>query len=77
VTAGLLTLAFVSIPGCSVVDAVLGSGWLVFAGLVMYDVQRLRVTDEIDSAPLLAASIFPDILDVFPFFLSRFGRSRN
>jgi hypothetical protein len=39
--------------------------------------QRLRVTNEIDSAPLLAASIFLDILNVFQFFLSLFGRSGN
>jgi FtsH-binding integral membrane protein len=50
---------------------------LIFAGLVMYDFQRLRVTNEVDSAPLLAASIFLDILNVFQFFLSLFGRSRN
>jgi hypothetical protein len=31
---------------------------VIFAGLVLYDFQRLRVTNEIDSAPLLAASIF-------------------
>jgi hypothetical protein len=39
--------------------------------------QRLRVTNEIDSASLLAASIFLDILNVFQFFLGLFGRSRN
>ena len=38
--------------------------------------QRMRVANEIDSAPL-AASIFLDILNVFQFFLSLFGRSRN
>jgi FtsH-binding integral membrane protein len=42
---------------------------VILAGLVMYDFQRLRVTNEIDSAPLLAASIFLDILNVFQFFL--------
>jgi FtsH-binding integral membrane protein len=42
---------------------------VIFAGLVMYDFQRLRVTNEIDSAPLLAASIFLDILNVLQFFL--------
>jgi uncharacterized protein len=50
---------------------------VIFAGLVMYDFQRLRVRNEIDSAPLLAASIFLDILNVFQFFLSLFARSRN
>ncbi len=35
------------------------------------------VTNEIDSAPLLAVSIFLDILNVFQFFLSLFGRTRR
>jgi len=63
-----VVLVFVSIPGGSVAYALLGL--VTFAGLVMYDFQRLRVTNEIDSAPLLAASIFLDILNVFQFFLS-------
>jgi modulator of FtsH protease len=67
ITVGVV-LVFVSIPGGSVVYALLGL--VIFAGLVMYDFQRLRVTNEIDSAPLLAASIFLDILNVFQFFLS-------
>jgi FtsH-binding integral membrane protein len=70
-----VVLVFVSIPGGSVAYAVLGL--VIFAGLVMYDFQRLRVTNEVDSAPLLAASIFLDILNVFQFFLSLFARSRN
>jgi modulator of FtsH protease len=32
--------------------------------------QRLCVTSEIDSAPLLAASIFLDILNILQFFLA-------
>ena len=52
-------------------------GLVIFAGLVMYDFQRLRATSEFDSAPLLAASIFLDILNVFQFFLSLFGRTRR
>jgi hypothetical protein len=39
--------------------------------------QRMRVANEIDSASLLVASIFLDTLNVFQFFLSLFGRSRN
>jgi hypothetical protein len=39
--------------------------------------QRLRVSTQIDSAPLLAASIFLDILNVFQFFLTLFGRTRR
>jgi FtsH-binding integral membrane protein len=63
-----VVLVFVSIPGGSVVYALLGL--VIFAGVVLYDFQRLRVTNEIDGAPLLAASIFLDILNVFQFFLS-------
>lgn len=44
-------LIFVSIPSDSVLYAVFGLA--IFAGLVMYDLQRLRVTNEIHSAPLL------------------------
>jgi FtsH-binding integral membrane protein len=50
---------------------------VIFAGLVMYDFQRLRASSEFDSAPLLAASIFLDILNVFQFFLALFGRTRR
>ena len=66
---------FVSIPAGSVVYALLGL--VIFAGLVMIDFQRLRATSELDSAPLLAASIFLDILNVFQFFLALFGRTRR
>jgi FtsH-binding integral membrane protein len=69
-----VVLVFVSIPGGSVVYALLGL--VIFAGLVMYDFQRLRVTNEIDSASLLAVSIFLDILNVFQSS-SVFARSRN
>jgi len=70
-----VVLIFVSIPGGSVAYTLLGL--VIFAGLVMYDFQGLRVTKEIDSAPLLAASIFLDILNVFQFFLTLFGRRRH
>jgi FtsH-binding integral membrane protein len=44
----------------------------------MVDFQRLRSTKDIESAPLLAASIFLDILNVFQLFLMLFGsRSRR
>jgi modulator of FtsH protease len=68
-------LIFVSIPAGSVVYAL--GGLVIFAGLVMIDFQRLRASSELDSAPLLAASIFLDILNVFQFFLSLFGRTRR
>jgi FtsH-binding integral membrane protein len=66
---------FVSIPAGSVIYAL--DGLVIFAGLVMLDFQRLRTSSELDSAPLLAASIFLDILNVFQFFLSLFGRTRR
>jgi modulator of FtsH protease len=65
-------LVFAELPGGSVVYALLGL--VVFAGYVMYDFQRLRAGREIESAPLLAASIFLDVLNVFEFFLTLFGR---
>jgi FtsH-binding integral membrane protein len=71
---GVLSI-FVSIPAGSVIYALLGL--VIFAGLVMYDFQRLRVSSDLDSAPLLAASIFLDILNVFQSFLTLFGRSRR
>jgi uncharacterized protein len=43
----------------------------------MADFQRLRRSTDLDSAPLLAASIFLDALNVFVFFLQIFGRERN
>jgi len=48
----------------------------IFAGLVMYDFQRLCMRTQIDSAPTLAASIFLDILNIFQSFLTLFGRTR-
>jgi modulator of FtsH protease len=40
----------------------------------MVDFQRLRKARDIRAAPLLAASIFLDVLNVFLLFLSIFGR---
>jgi FtsH-binding integral membrane protein len=65
----------VSIPAGAVIYAL--GGLVIFAGLVMLDFQRLRANSQLDSAPLLAASIFLDILNVFQFFLSLFGRTRR
>jgi modulator of FtsH protease len=66
-----VVLIFVEIPGGSVIYAVLGL--VIFAGITMFDFQRLRRTKNITTAPMLAASIFLDILNVFLFFLSIFG----
>ena len=41
------------------------------------DFQRLRRTQNLDSAPLIAASIFLDALNVFLFFLRIFGRGSD
>ncbi len=50
---------------------------MIFAGLTTVDFQRLRRTRNLDSAPLLAASIFLDALNVFLFFLRIFGRGND
>jgi uncharacterized protein len=52
-------------------------GLIIFAGLVMFDFQRLRRGQGIASAPLLAASIFLDALNVFLFFLRIFSGGRD
>jgi modulator of FtsH protease len=66
-----LVMLFVSIPGGNVIYAVLGLG--IFAGYTMYDFQRLRRADSLRAAPLLAASIFLDVFNVFLLLLSLFG----
>jgi uncharacterized protein len=67
-----IVLIFVRIPNGSLVYAIFGL--VIFAGLTAYDFQRLRRTQDIRTAPLLAASIFLDILNVFLLLLSLFGR---
>jgi uncharacterized protein len=67
-----IVLIFVRIPHASLVYAIIGL--VVFAGLTMYDFQRLRRSTGLDSAPLLAGSIFVDALNVFLFFLRIFSR---
>jgi uncharacterized protein len=66
-----LVMIFVSIPGGNVIYAVIGL--VIFAGYTMYDFQRLRKAGQIEAAPLLAASIFLDIFNVFMLLLSLFG----
>ena len=66
-----VVLIFVHIPGGAVVYSILGL--IIFAGLTMVDFQRLRRSTDMDSAPLIAASIFLDALNVFTFFLQLFG----
>jgi len=66
-------MIFVDIPGGALAYSILGL--VIFAGLTMSDFQRLRRSRDIDSAPLMAASIFLDALNVFQFFLQIFSRS--
>jgi len=68
---GIVTI-FVRIPNGDLIYAVLGL--IIFAGFTMIDFQRLRRSKDIRVAPLLAASIFLDILNVFLFFLRIFAR---
>jgi FtsH-binding integral membrane protein len=67
-----IVLIFVQIPNGELIYAILGL--VIFAGLTAYDFQRLRRAQDIRSAPLLAASIFLDALNVFLLLLSIFGR---
>lgn len=66
---------FVKIPHSSLIYSV--AGLVIFAGFTLVDFQRLRRNQSIASAPLLAASIFLDILNVFLFFLNLFGGRRD
>ena len=66
-----IVLIFVHIPGGALIYSVFGL--VIFAGFTMFDFQRLRRNTDITSAPLLAASIFLDILNVFLFFLTIFS----
>jgi FtsH-binding integral membrane protein len=67
---GIVTI-FIQIPNGALIYAVLGL--VVFAGLTAFDFQRLRRSQDIRTAPLLAASIFLDILNVFLLLLSLFS----
>jgi modulator of FtsH protease len=70
IVAGVV-LIFVHIPGADLVYSVLGL--VIFAGFTMFDFQRLRTNTDAAAAPLLAASIFLDVLNVFLFFLDIFS----
>jgi FtsH-binding integral membrane protein len=65
-----IVLIFVQIPAADLVYSVLGL--VIFAGFTLFDFQRARANTDVASAPLLAASIFLDILNVFLFFLQIF-----
>jgi modulator of FtsH protease len=66
-----IVLIFVNIPHGELIYSILGL--VIFAGLTMFDFQRLRRSKDLESAPLIAASIFLDALNVFLFFLRIFG----
>jgi uncharacterized protein len=66
-----IVLIFDNIPGAELVYSVLGL--VIFAGFTMFDFQRLRRNTDVAVAPLLAASIFLDVLNVFLFFLEIFS----
>jgi FtsH-binding integral membrane protein len=66
-----IVLVLVQIPHGALIYAVIGL--VIFAGLTLFDFQRLRTAEDIRTAPLLAASIFLDALNVFSLFLSIFG----
>jgi FtsH-binding integral membrane protein len=66
-----IVLIFVNIPGGALAYSVLGL--VIFAGFTMFDFQRLRHSQDIASAPFLAASIFLDIINIFFFFLEIFS----
>ena len=70
-----VVMIFVQVPGGELVYCVLGLA--IFALLTVGDFQRLRTVGRVSSAPLLAASIFLDALNVFLFFLQIFSRRRN
>ena len=70
-----IVLIFVNIPGADLAYSVLGL--VIFAGFTMFDFQRLRRNTDAAAAPLLAASIFLDILNVFLFFLEIFSGGQD
>ena len=70
-----IVLIFVNIPHGDLIYSILGL--VIFAGLTMFDFQRLRRTKDMNAAPLIAASIFLDALNVFLFFLRIFSNSNN
>src|SRR3984885_13678755 len=70
-----IVLIFVHIPHAQLAYSVLGLA--IFAIFTMFDFQRLRRSQNLNAAPLIAASIFLDILNIFLFFLSIFSGGRR
>lgn len=71
---GVVTI-FVRIPHGSLIYSLVGL--VIFAGFTLADFQRLWRSQNLASAPLLAAAIFLDILNVFLLFLNLFGGRRD
>jgi modulator of FtsH protease len=69
-----LVAIFVAIPGAHIVYAVAGIG--IFGAYTILDFNRLRRADA-DSAVLIAASIYLDVLNIFVFALDLFGGQRD
>ena len=66
-----IVLVFTQIPGGALIYSI--AGLAIFAALTLYDFQRLRQAAGDRAAPVLAASIFVDIVNVFLLFLQIFG----
>jgi len=66
-----IVLVFVQVPHGALIYAIVGL--VIFAGLTLFDFQRLRRAEDIRTAPLLAASIFLDVVNVFFLFLQIFS----
>jgi len=69
-----LVAIFVTIPGAHIIYAVAGIG--IFGAYTILDFNRLRRADA-DSAVLIAASIFLDVLNIFLFTLDLVGGQRD
>jgi modulator of FtsH protease len=67
---GLIAL-FVAIPGANIIYCL--AGLVIFGGFTVLDFNRLARTDNVAVAPMIAASIFLDIFNVFFLLLSLFG----
>ena len=65
-----LVAIFVSIPNENIIWSV--AGLLIFGGYTILDFNRLRRSGQEEAVPI-AASIFPDVLNLFLFFLQLFG----
>jgi hypothetical protein len=68
------TICQVSPTGCQARTRLYRDGRLELEGFPVADI---RSSSDLDSAPLIAASIFLDALNVFTFFLQLFSRNRD